>query len=531
VVDIDITPQPPPSAQGCPVGVRLNDVDDICVIQGQLLENVTLDSDFDYLLKGLVLVGDGSQNVTMTVEAGTTVRGDFETTGTLVISRNANLIADGVHQEAGVDETCAAVADCAVAGAKCVDGLCASPIVFTSEKAAGQRATGDWGGIAINGRAPVNCTLNSSFNAVEFTTSVNGSCQGVGEGGSGLYGGTDANDNSGVLRFVRVEFAGKLIQDAATGIENELNGIAFQGVGRGTTVDYVQVHRGQDDGVEFFGGTVDVKHVMVTCADDDSFDWTGGFSGRAQFIMLQQCGATGDAGVEADGREGFAAVLLGGVATNTTNANGEQLAHVYSPRSRPIIANMTTVGLNDAAIAGKSNFGFLIRRGTMVTIANSVFTGFNRRCMDVDDTATFNNAGVFSDANADTVLDTITPTLDGASLRQVDFAGTILSCTSNFEAENAADGIKTALAFTSSTGAEQIAFNAAGLLTNPFLGVDTGLTTRFTPVAASPLRSGVQTFTDPYAVASGAFFETVSYRGAVDPASDWTVGWTQSPAN
>ena len=325
---------------------------------------------------------------------------------------------------------------------------------------------------------------------------------------------------------MRVEYAGKLIQDAATGIENELNGIAFQGAGRGTVVDYVHIHRGQDDGIEFFGGTVDVKHILVTCADDDSFDWTGGYSGRAQFIMLQQCGATGDAGIEADGREGFAAL-----GSNATNANGEQLAHLYSPRSRPIIANMTTVGLNDAAIAGKSNFGFLIRRGTMVTIANSVFTGFNRRCMDIDDTATFNNAGTFTDNDADTIPDVLTPALDGANVRQVDFAGTILSCNNNFEAENATQGAQTTLAFTSSTGSEQIPFNATSLLTNPFLGVDGGQTTRFTPVAGSPLRSGVQTFTDPYAAASGAFFETVDFRGAVDPDSDWTVGWTSFPEN
>jgi hypothetical protein len=283
--------------------------------------------------------------------------------------------------------------------------------------------------------------------------------------------------------------------------------------------------------VEFFGGTVDVKHVLVTCADDDSFDWTGGFSGRAQFIMLQQCGATGDAGVEADGREGFATVQLNGAATNSTNASGEQLAHLYTPRSRPIIANMTTVGLNDLVAVGKSNFGFLIRRGTMVTIANSVFTGFNRRCMDIDDTATFNNVGAFADTNADGTLDDLTPVLDGAGLRQVDFAGTILSCANNYEAENAADGIKTTLAFTSSTGAQEVAFNATSLLANPFLGVDGGQTTRFTPVAGSPLRSGVQTFTDPYVAAAGTFFETVSYRGAVDPAADWTVGWTSSPAN
>jgi hypothetical protein len=527
VVDIDITPQPPPSAQGCPVGLRLNDVDDICVIQGQLLESISLTNDFEYLLKGTVFVGDGAQDITMTVEPGTVVKGDFETTGTLVITRNGNLVADGVHQEGGADETCTVTSDCAVGGAVCVDGLCASPILFTSEKPVGQRATGDWGGIAINGHAPVNCTLNTSFNAVEGTTSVSGACQGVGEGGSGLYGGIDANDNSGVLRFVRVEFAGKRIQDGTTGLENELNGIAFQGVGRGTKVEYIHVHRGQDDGVEFFGGAVDVKHLMVTCADDDSFDWTGGYIGRAQFVVLQQCGGVGDAGIEADGREGFAAL-----GSNALNGSGEQLSHAYNPRSRPIIANMTTIGLNDAAAVGKSTFGFLFRRGTQVTVANSVFTGFNRSCMDIDDAATFNNAGTYT-LNVDGVtVDAFVAAVDAGSAKLVDLAGTILSCpVKTFENETPLDGNKTASVLTSSVGTATPAFSATGLLTNAFLGVDNGSTARFTPSAASVLRSGTQVFSDPYAGTNGTFFETVSYRGAVDPAADWTVGWTQSPAN
>jgi hypothetical protein len=168
----------------------------------------------------------------------------------------------------------------------------------------------------------------------------------------------------------------------------------------------------------------------------------------------------------------------------------------------------------------------------MVTLANSAFTGFTD-CMDIDDTATFNGSGVFSDADGASgpAFDTFVPSLDGATLRQVDFPGSLLSCGTNFEADSGdADGSKATLAFTSSTGTTQVPFNLTTLLTNPFVGVDGGQTTRFTPAAGSALRSGVVAFTDPYA-ASGAFFETVAYRGAVDPAADWTVGWADFPAN
>lgn len=358
----------------------------------------------------------------------------------------------------------------------------------------------------LNGRAPLNCTLNNAFNAAEGTTSVNGSCQGVGEGGSGLYGGNDPDDDSGVLRFVRIEFAGKRIQDGTTGLENELNGVAFQGVGRGTTVDYLHVHRGQDDGVEFFGGTVDVKHVLITCADDDSFDWTGGFAGRAQFVMLQQCGGVGDNGVEADNRG-----LLG---------------NDFSPRSRPVIANLTAVGLNDAVAVGKSKAGALVREGTNVTLANSVFTGFNGDCLDIDQAATFAQAGTDDGT-------TFTPAVDDNDVRFVDFPGTVLSCASSFEVEASESSLPPVeRVFLSSTDASTTTFAANGLFPNAFVGVDaTGNQSRFVPLVASPLRTGAVAFTDIYAADHGAFFEAVTYRGAVDPAADWTVGWTAFPAN
>jgi hypothetical protein len=161
-------------------------------------------------------------------------------------------------------------------------GTAALPIIFSSSKLDGERARGDWGGLIINGRSTINSCAGGT-----------GVCEAFGEGGTGFYGGDDEADNSGVLEYVRVEFAGTLISP-----DNELNGIAFQGVGSGTTVDHIQVHMNADDGVEFFGGTVNVKHVLVTGVGDDSMDWTDGWRGRAQHIVLQQYDDGGDQGID-----------------------------------------------------------------------------------------------------------------------------------------------------------------------------------------------------------------------------------------
>ena len=156
------------------------------------------------------------------------------------------------------------------------------PIVFTSDQPVGQRGRGDWGGIIINGRAPVN---------------IEGG-EGVGEADTGVYGGNQPNDNSGTMRYVRVEFAGVEFSP-----DNELNGIAFQAVGSGGTYDFIQVHMNRDDAFEWFGGTANIKHAVASNAADDSFDWTFGWQGKAQFVVIHQRGDDADRGIEADNSE------------------------------------------------------------------------------------------------------------------------------------------------------------------------------------------------------------------------------------
>jgi hypothetical protein len=199
-----------------------------------------------------------------------------------------------------------------------------------------------WGGVVINGNAPIN-------DCPEGAQGGTAACTKEGEANSGLFGGADATDNSGVLNYVVVKYAGSNVDP-----ENQLNGIAFQGVGSATVVDYIQVHNNLDDGIEMFGGTVNLKHVVLTGNGDDSMDWTDGWTGNMQFVHIKQAGTAGDSGIEADNREGDENAL---------------------PRSNPTIANMTIVG-------NPGERGILLRRGTGADIYNSLVTN-SATCFEV----------------------------------------------------------------------------------------------------------------------------------------------------
>lgn len=235
-------------------------------------------------------------------------------------------------------------------------GTAEAPIVFTSDVVPGQRAPGDWGGVVMLGRAPINVSGGSTkmegFADSETRT---------------VYGGNDAIHNCGTLRYARIEFAGfELAPD------NELNGLTLGACGSDTVIDYVQVHRGADDGVEVFGGTVDLKHLLVTQTDDDGLDWDFGWRGRGQFIIVQQNAVVGNCGFEAD---------------NNKNNNDA------TPRSAPVIFNATLVGSGvDPEQAGKQQVGMLLRRGTAGQFGNVIVAHFADFPVDVDGSVT---AGLF----------------------------------------------------------------------------------------------------------------------------------------
>jgi len=322
------------SFQGCPAWATAGLDDRTCIINGgEYTQDLHLTNDTIWVLNGAVFIGekDSADNTNaIHIEPGTRIIGIDQSL--LGISRGAKIYAEGTPH---------------------------APIVMTGVNGASDPtnpgSSGDWGGLTINGKAPIN------------TCNTIGACTALGEGESGPYGGDDENDSSGVLRYVRVQFAGILFTD-----ENELNGIAFQGVGRGTVIENVQVHANADDGVEFFGGTVNARNLVLTDIEDDSVDWTQGYRGRLQNVLVMQAGDVtigADRGIEADNLE----------ANNDAEA-----------RAMPWISNATFIGRSDTT-------GATFRRGTGVKVTNSIFTGFGS-CLDIDSSSTFTNAGTPPDA-------------------------------------------------------------------------------------------------------------------------------------
>lgn len=414
---------PVSTAQAPPVNVPGIDKP-VVVVTGQIDGTENWTNNFYYVLRGAVFVPEGA---TLNIQAGTTVIGEAGSVGTLIVLRGGRLNAIGTR---------------------------AQPIVFTSDQPAGSRARGDWGGLIINGRAPVN---------------IEGG-EGVGEADTGVYGGNDPNDNSGSLRYVRLEFAGVEFSP-----DNELNGIAFQGVGRGGSYEYIQIHMNRDDGLEWFGGTADIKHAIVSNAADDSFDWTFGWTGRAQFIAVHQRGDDADNGIEADNNE----------------FNNELL-----PRANPQIYNMTMCGDPDRNEGGEAARAILFRRGTAVTFRNFLLTGFKTTGMQLDGTSTINQVN------------------DG--LTQIG-SGVIWNIPTPLHSS-------------------VTPFTNSGRFPNVRVNVDGGLSTacfdhdnpNFQPTSSATLAGGQLA---PIQPPNDGFFEAVTYIGAVPPppADDWTQGWTSYP--
>jgi hypothetical protein len=401
-----------------------------CGIGGTLTQDRTLTNDTTWVLTSALFVGERAEfgdpvpadGPTLTIEPGTRIVGTKAGRVAVIVSRGAKIVADGLPH---------------------------APIVFTGEnyEATGALAS-DWGGLVINGAAPLN-------------TCDTPPCEAVGEGDSGAYGGDDPEDSSGVLRYVRVQFAGDRITD-----EDELNGIALQGVGRGTVIDYVQIHRNADDGIEFFGGTVNAKHIVLTDIQDDSFDWTQGWQGKVQYALIQQIQ---DPEVETD--RGFE-------LDNLEQDNDAE------PRSGGKLANFTVLGK-----AG--TLGINPRRGSGGNFSNFIVTGF-ASCLDIDDAATFTAAG--GPGNLTGVLT---------------FENTILSCGTNFvQNDDGADPWSVPDWFNGQPGNSTGNPNLDGIFPPPNAAYADGF----------PLDTAV--YDD--------FFEDVDYIGAFrSREAAWIWGWTE----
>ncbi|HNW15970.1 MAG TPA: hypothetical protein PKM15_04645 [bacterium] len=334
------------------------------------------------------------------------------------------------------------------------EGTKEKPIVFTSAKEDGERARGDWGGLLVNGWAPVNCAGKTS------------PCQRQAETGVEWYGGDKADDNSGTLKYVRIEFTGFKINS-----EKEFNGLTLQGVGNKTTIEYIHTHMGNDDAIEFFGGTVNAKYILCTGAGDDNLDWTFGFSGKIQHVMIEQYEDEADKGIEAD-------------------TNDKQLDD--TPVSMPTVSNVTIIG------TANSSTGMIFRAGTGGKLHNVLVTG-NPKCLDIDEEQTFKYAE------------------EG----KLGFKNTILSCTKNFDMEDEKDEEENPIADAWPTSGNTLELWFEGQTGNS--------------VVADPKLDGWLPKSDSPALGNGvkpddSFFDAVDYIGAFKDV-DWTEGWTEFPKN
>lgn len=279
------------------------------LLRGSYDTDITLKSGEVYKLSGGVHITNGAK---ITIQNGVTIQSDPSVTTApycyLMVEQGATIEAIGTQN---------------------------SPIVFTSGSAI--PAPGDWGGIIINGYAPVN-------KAGTAGGSVDSEIAGF------PYGGAETTDNSGTLKYVRVEYGGAKIDS-----ETEHNGFTFNGVGNGTTVDYIEAWNGTDDGIECFGGSVNMKHVISWGNTDDGFDWTYGYTGKVQYLLVKT-GETGDRGIEGDNNK------------STPDA---------TPWSNPVLSQVTLISSGTPNEDDNMPQGIEFRRGTRAVVMNAIIENFN----------------------------------------------------------------------------------------------------------------------------------------------------------
>jgi hypothetical protein len=430
----------------------------------------TFFSDTTYVLQGYVKVSNGA---TLTIQPGTRIVGDTTVAGSsLWVLRGSKIVAEGTAT---------------------------APIVFTSQRSEGNRAPGDWGGLIIVGNAPINRTANPIF-----TEGPTGAAE-------NYAGGTDFNDDSGSLKYVRIEFAG---YDISNGGGQELNSISSYAVGRGTTYDYVQSMAGLDDSFEFWGGGADIRHMVSFESGDDHFDTSEGYQGRAQFLIALQTSVLtprpGSGTVSSDPR-GFEGDGCENDKAGCTYAN--------TPYSMPVFANFTVVGPGTGVFSTSDGNGAVVRRGAAANFVNGIIArwpgvGFSIRddetkaLMDADSLYIRNVVLSENGANFEAVK-------DGRFGFVVGDSATAWNVSQSSVADLFAGALPT-------SGTSVTASNLNILLKSGAPAATGGLNS----FAGTPVASRVTNF-------FGGDMPATAYIGAADPSAStqWYEGWTNWKRN
>jgi hypothetical protein len=454
------------------------------IIEGDITANRTLTADKTYIVRGFVHV---TQGATLTIQPGTTIMGDYATQGSsLFVLRGAKIQAVGTVN---------------------------LPIVFTSSQPAGQRAPGDWGGLIIVGNGVINRGGEVEIEGSGTSTGIT-----AGTNYRVLYsGGSDNNDDSGELRYVRVEYAG-----FAPSANQELNSFTFAGVGKGTKLSYLEALAGLDDSFEWFGGAVDADHLVSYESGDDHFDMSEGYQGRLQFAIAFQSTvltptrpsaggvSTDPQGIENDG--------CNAPAGGTPCPSGFDA----TPLTIPLIANVTLVGTGSTTTSGPTGgFGLLLRRGTGGYYANALVARWPRGGASVRDAETYARAG------STPTPDVATTDLAIRNVLFVDVPAVFDAAAGRFSFDLAANNLVHNI--TATTASLFTAFPATTSNTTTETEFD------WAPPAGSPgATGGSGAFTGKIATkaqgatSTGLAITGTTYVGAAQPGGPkWWAGWTR----
>lgn len=408
--------------------------------------NTTWTADKYYILKGNIYVESGAE---LTIEPGTVVLGDKVSKGSLIVSRGAKIHAKGTA---------------------------AKPIIFTSSAPKGFRNYGDWGGVVLLGKAQNNQSASQKIEGISAAS-----------GDNGLYGGTADDDSSGEFYYARIEFAG-----IALSTDNELNGLTFGSVGSGTEVHHVQVSYSGDDSYEWFGGTVNVDHLVAYRGWDDDFDTDFGYRGNVQY-----CASFRDPNIaDKSGSNGFESDNDGSGSANTPKTNAK-FANItwYGPF---VYAALSSGALKNSNASNNFQFGGHLRRNSDIEIYNSVLVGSQLEAVHLDKTG----------ANAKFINNYIGRygvSVSNALLKTTDGNGIPGGISTNFVANNLAE----ASGATVDLSAKLAGMSAAMDINNP----------------SALLASGSSLLTAGGAVPAGLVAE--DYIGAFDDTNNWMTGWTE----
>lgn len=435
-------------------------------ITTDITANRTFFADTAYTISGFIKVANGA---TLTIQPGTRIIGDLDTPGSsLFVLRGARIIAIGTAER---------------------------PIVFTSERTTGRQA-GDWGGLILVGNGVVNRS---------DPTILEGTNTGTGNPPVNYAGGSNNADDSGELRYVRVEFAGY-----ATAPDAELNSFTFAAVGSATRLSYLEALYGLDDAFEWFGGAVDSRYLVSYETGDDHFDAAEGYIGRNQFLIAFQS-------IRPDARP-----VAGSVSTDPQGIENDgcgvtgpgcPAGQNSLPRTNPIFANFTLVGTGTGVVdATAGGVGMMLRRGTAGAYVNGIVARWPRAAISLRDQTTLDRINDGSLLLRNLYLAENGPTFQAASGSTVQ--GTLDLTANNIEV---APGTTTA-------GSLFVAMPAAPASA---ANLDWALA-----AAVAPRTGGTGAFTGALSTQAGTFVTGTTYRGAADPAGvKWWAGWTNYARN